>query len=256
MAEILTKEAIVKKALAFGAEFVGFALLSEKTADWAQTVITLGVPLLLPILDTTPSVWGLEQEKITAGLLLKTANRVSAFLIAHAEKAVRAELSDEELVRAGYCAGLGAVGKNRRLVTDSFGPRVKLTAVLTSFRIPEAEPEKRPPRNPCVDCDNCVRICPVGALDSSDDASRCASRERELKSSFKNPCAACLKVCPVGLDRKLYQSYDFQKYFDEKKTLDEDPSAKRYSDWVHVRSYGSYPHRSVEDTPFKGKTFD
>jgi ferredoxin len=86
-----------------------------------------------------------------------------------------------------------------------------------------------------------------------DGAALCAERYEELKLDFRNPCGACLKVCPVGKDRDLYDSHDFGKYFDEKKTLETDPNAEVYRDWVHVRSYGSTPIKSIEDTPYKGK---
>jgi epoxyqueuosine reductase QueG len=237
---------ITERARSFGAELVGFAPVAGwenepqdgppdfwsaagrsplEIRDWAETVVVLGAPLLLPILDTCPSIWGLEQEKIVTGVLEKAADRVSALLTARGEDAVRAPLSDGELVFAGRRAGLGRAGKNRRLLTRDFGPRVKLIAVVTSFKTaaffetdPECPPAKSP-KSPCLECDDCRRICPVGALDGPEGLSRCEARDRELRESFKNPCGSCMKVCPVGLDRALYRSRDFQKYFDERKAL-------------------------------------
>jgi epoxyqueuosine reductase QueG len=274
VAEPSTKKTIAEKARSSGAELVGFAsrarweaLRAKLAADsidvrplgdihkFTETVIVLGAPLLLPILDACPSIWGLEQEKITSGVLEKSAHGVSSLLNTQGFASARADFSDDELAFAGHCAGFGPIGKNRRLLSRDFGPRVKLIAVAASAKI-EDSPEygaTRAGQNPCDYCDYCRRVCPVGAFDGPDGASRCAAYDEELKDNYKNPCGACLKVCPVGADRELYHSHNFEKYFLEKKILLENPSAESYRDWAHVRSYGSKPHRSAEDTPHRGR---
>jgi hypothetical protein len=43
----------------------------------------------------------------------------------------------------------------------------------------------------------------------------------------------------VGADRKLFNNYDFEKYFDEEAALARNPGATEYKSWVHIRGFGS-----------------
>ena len=85
----------------------------------------------------------------------------------------------------------------------------------------------------------CVKACPVKALDGQDypagitDKKTCATRSEALSNRFISPCGICIKVCPVGEDRKRFSREDMGMY-DETS-----PDAGRYSSaWKHVRSYG------------------
>jgi ferredoxin len=94
----------------------------------------------------------------------------------------------------------------------------------------------------------CQKICPVQSFSGDKNISyaqvdqiACTQNEKRLQIAYCEPCGACIKVCPVGEDRQLFQSNNFQKYFDEQKILFENPHAEEYRDWIHMRSHGSYP---------------
>lgn len=108
--------------------------------------------------------------------------------------------------------------------------------------------------NLCGTCHNCEKICPVNALtdDKNEryarlDINACASQGKRLRQAFRNPCGYCIKVCPVGEDRQLFQSTNTQKYFDEAAALAANPHAPEYQDWLHIRKYGGHP--LPEDPP-------
>ncbi len=67
------------------------------------------------------------------------------------------------LVHAAVEAGLGTLGLNLMLLTPEFGPRVLLTAVLTSAEI---EPDKRMVKPLCLgeECGRCLQACPGDAI--------------------------------------------------------------------------------------------
>ncbi|WP_331519530.1 hypothetical protein [Methanoculleus sp.] len=56
----------------------------------------------------------------------------------------------------------------------------------------------------------CVSACPAGALDDRDypegltDRAACARNSAELARRHISPCGICIKVCPVGEDRRHY----------------------------------------------------
>jgi epoxyqueuosine reductase len=60
-------------------------------------------------------------------------------------------------------AGLGTIGKNTLLVNPRFGNRLRLGGVLTTAALPAGRPLEK---SLCAkDCNKCVEVCPVKALD-------------------------------------------------------------------------------------------
>ena len=83
------------------------------------------------------------------------------------------------LPHAAVEAGLGTLGLNRQLLTPEFGPRVLLTAVLSSF---DVEPDKRHETTLCKgpSCGRCLSVCPG-------DAVRHWNRDWEACDTFRSP---------------------------------------------------------------------
>lgn len=262
------KAKITEKARQAGAECIGFAPVERwgntsgipgeihPHSIWpgAKTVIVLGVPLWLPIVEAAPSVLGREQFIVTDKLLEKAAYQLVMLLNAGGFQAIGIpqygnEGTPEPLFSndcAGYYAGLGTIGWSHMFLTEEYGPRIRLKAVFTNLAI-EGDPLYA--QELCRHCQYCRKICPVQALGPESpgsgyarkDASACLRQKQKLQRCFCEPCGFCLKVCPVGADRKLFKSNDFDKYFNEKTALTQNPGAPEYKSWVHVRSYGSLP---------------
>ena len=106
-------------------------------------------------------------------------------------------------------AGIGWIGKNDVVITERYGPRIRLSAVLVDAPLSSAVPitEGRCPE----DCFLCVEACPCGALygvqwDASKDRSELIDYHRcnRMRSSFipklgrKHACGRCLAACPFG----------------------------------------------------------
>ncbi len=106
-------------------------------------------------------------------------------------------------------AGLGWFGKNDVIITERYGPRVRLSAILIDAQFTCGKPytESQCPE----DCTLCVDICPCRALknrrwtegmerDEIIDYQKC----NRMRSAFipklgrKNACGRCLAACPVG----------------------------------------------------------
>jgi epoxyqueuosine reductase len=121
------------------------------------------------------------------------------------------------LKTAAVKCGLGCQGKNTLLVTPTYGPRVRLVAVLTTAELNIDEPYKE---DLCKDCEKCVHACPAKAIEpyklkvnkcmvyasenprSTDVPDETKELEKKLikrptSNSFIE-CTTCLEACPIG----------------------------------------------------------
>jgi epoxyqueuosine reductase len=216
----------------------------------AKTVIVIGLPVFLPVLETAPSIWYHELYKTVNTLLDMNAYRIAAVLNANEIPSIPVPrdgygtvsiLKERPIAffshrHAAYLAGLGTFGVNNMLLTEEYGPRVRFTSVFTAAGIP---PDRIRAESLCIRCMRCVNSCPVHALESSDypdgltDKVTCATRSAALSRRYISPCGFCIKVCPVGEDRQLFSREDPAVY-DEKDILYD----RYHRAWNHVRSYG------------------
>jgi len=105
-------------------------------------------------------------------------------------------------------AGLGWIGKSALLVTEEFGPMIRLTSVLTDAPLETADPINRAR---CGDCTECTKACLAGAISGklwSVDVYRdefynaAACRETARNRSKKGfgieitLCGKCIEICP------------------------------------------------------------
>ena len=107
-------------------------------------------------------------------------------------------------------SGLGWIGKTDLLVSQRFGPRVRLASVLTSCNLPAGEPVER---SLCGDCRVCELACPAHAATGAlwtvgihrnvfFDPFRCMAYCRETSKKILGEeislCGKCVAVCPKG----------------------------------------------------------
>ncbi|HVP95540.1 epoxyqueuosine reductase [Methanoregula sp.] len=216
-----------------------------------KTVIVLGFPISLPILDTAPSIWYHELYHVVNEMLDSCGYRLALFLTGKGYPSVwvprdgygSIDVLKEKPVaffshrHAAFCAGLGNFGENNMLLTPHYGPRARFVSILTTAEIP-GDPLIEEPL--CTHCRRCTTICPVSAIGGGEypenltDKHACAVRAGTLKERYLSPCGCCIRVCPVGDDRHRYNREDMRMY-DDNSPL----SGPYRSIRDHVRSYGS-----------------
>lgn len=106
-------------------------------------------------------------------------------------------------------AGIGWQGKSRLIVSPDYGPRIRLTTMLTDMPLAPDQPL----RNRCRACAECTKACPAQAIRNVSTQDRYETRNRALHFSwcaeqtlrFKDLpgigariCGVCIKVCPFG----------------------------------------------------------
>lgn len=103
---------------------------------------------------------------------------------------------------AAQAAGLGTIGRNTLLITPEFGSMVWLGAVLTEM---ELEPD--PTRDSlCDDCDLCVKVCPVNALEDVQLKQQLcwdhAFGDNQQTQNWEISCHKCRDICPYNFGSK------------------------------------------------------
>jgi len=216
----------------------------------ARSVIVIGLPVTLPIVETAPSIFYHELYKNVNSLLDQYTYRLALFLTekGHSSLYVPRDsyghislLKDRPLAffshrHAAYLAGLGSFGVSNMILTREYGPRVRFGSVFTSAELPGDRPLVE---QLCIHCMRCTKICPVNALGRKDypqaltDKVPCAVRNEQLAERYISPCGFCIKVCPVGEDRKKFARTDASIYEEGKAPENLDNA------WKHVRAYGA-----------------
>ena len=187
----------------------------------AKTVIVIGFPVSLPIVDTAPSIWyrGASPRLMPSW--------TPAVIVSPRSLLRRATLQSGCPVTG---TGLSVFLRRARLRSSRTGMR--RTARPRELRSQQyaSLPAIRPTGQVCLDPDccrtplrpgsrgtsvparsrRCVRVCPVLAIpeggypQESIRQAACATRSEELHRRFLSPCGCCIKVCP---GRKRPEAY-------------------------------------------------
>ncbi len=215
-----------------------------------RTVIVIGLPISLPIVESAPSIHYHELYNNVNALLDQHAYRLSTFLSEGGTPAIYIPrdgygsisiLVDKPTAffshrHAAYLAGLGTFGINNTLLTKEYGPRVRFASIFTTAEI---EPGRPLEKQLCTKCMRCVKACPLKAIPGVDypqgliDKRACSERNEGLRSRYLSPCGICIKVCPIGEDRKLFGHTNASMYDDAERF------PQYHNAWRHVQSYGS-----------------
>jgi epoxyqueuosine reductase len=273
MTPLTLKKELKKKCKTLGIPLVGFAPverwkeppeeLPNILSPWipedfwpqsiypeAKTVIVIGLPVSLPIVETAPSIYYHELYRTVNSMLDSKAYEIANFLNEKGFSSIylpRDGYGDIKILigkpfaffshkHAAYLAGLGSFGHNNVLLTPQYGPRVRFTSIFTSAEI---KPDPIKIHDLCIHCLLCAKNCPVGAIPQKGifppavDKKSCAIRSAQLRDEFRSPCGICIKVCPVGKDRELFRRKNMAIYSTNKKF------EKYHKAWEHVRKYGS-----------------
>ncbi|MGE4211912.1 MAG: 4Fe-4S binding protein [Candidatus Methanomethylophilaceae archaeon] len=182
-----------------------------------RSALVFGIPVQKCIADTSPSVWYREHYKVLNSYLDMAAER-AVLEFERRGRSATAVPRDGYLGIKGlqkdpsaffshkysaYLCGIGTFGMNGSILTEEYGPRIRLVTVLTDAALPQGRVMEK---QICNKCGMCARSCPVRAISCSPyterafDAEACVKRQADLASEGVSPCGICISVCPEGSD--------------------------------------------------------
>jgi epoxyqueuosine reductase QueG len=215
---------IEQSLLRQGAALVGFADLSDLPPDIRDGYrygISIAVelnPKIVKIIGDGPSMEYYNEYKSKNDFLNHLAESCAELLktkgFAALAKTQSVVIQDETTKRTklphktvATKAGLGWIGKCALLITEEYGPAIRITSVLTDAHLDAGVPITV---SKCGDCEKCKNICPAGAVTgrqwepgiNRDDfyhALDCRDKikERGMGLGFtEGTCGLCFWVCP------------------------------------------------------------
>lgn len=111
-----------------------------------------------------------------------------------------------------YLSGMGSIGDSGMIITKKYGPRVRLSSIITTMPLP-ADKNKEP-ADYCLHCGKCRDICPANAIYGCAfdikipdvplmDNQACSDyRNKRLDELGTKFCNLCQYICPVGKEYK------------------------------------------------------
>jgi epoxyqueuosine reductase QueG len=179
----------------------------------ARSVVVMAVHMLDGAFELAPSREYSVTFQVACQELNRIAYHVARYLQGQGHRALQVPASppydiehnmgDLSHRHAGQLAGIGVFGKNSLLLSPEYGPRIRLTSVITDAAL---EPSAPLGVDLCEDCNICLHGCPVDALEGPGivnktvcDANHVSVGERLQLADSEQICGVCIRVCPVGL---------------------------------------------------------
>ena len=210
-------------ALELGVDLVGVAHATsfadaprghrpESLLRRARSVVTMAIHLPDASFELAPSREYSASYLVANSELNRVAFRVARFLESEGHRALQVPASppydyernmgDLSHRHAGQLTGIGIIGKSNLLLSERFGPRMRLVSVVTDAPLEADQPVEI---DLCKDCEECIRGCPPKALQGPHqidkkicDGYHVEAGRRLLLEDGEQICGVCIRLCPVG----------------------------------------------------------
>jgi epoxyqueuosine reductase len=207
-----------------GADLVGFADVTDLSADMTGgfvAAVSIAVrldPSVVREVSNGPTQRYYKEYVRVNDLLDKLCRQIADLLTtcgwrARAIEATTANIDARTLSlpvqhkTIATRAGLGWIGKSALLITEEYGPAIRLGSVLTDAELETGEPIGT---SRCGECHKCVDRCPAGAIAGSNwslgdprkaiyDAFTCRDTAKRLagrQGIDATICGICINACP------------------------------------------------------------
>jgi reductive dehalogenase len=210
-------EDIKDHALSFGADMVGVsevnpAYVFEGSEVPHKYAISLLMEMEYDKIKTAPSLESRIETLRVYYVLGEVTMRLAAYIRSLGYPAIahlpRSYPFNPALLHVPFAvaAGLGEFGRIGLLVTERFGPRLRLGTVTTDMPIEVDKPVTRGIPDFCETCGICAYTCPGKAISSEKhvvrgvnkyviDTKKCHSEMERIKPKT---CLICVRVCPYS----------------------------------------------------------
>ncbi|MBN1222456.1 MAG: reductive dehalogenase [Candidatus Aminicenantes bacterium] len=180
--------------------------------------IVFAVPMDIPMIATSPKAPVIVETERKYVEVSKIALIVSD-LIRRMGYPARAHISGSNyqaiLPPLGWKAGIGEIGRIGILITEKYGPRVRLGLITTDLPLTPDSPKKNGIQDFCNICKKCAINCPAQAIPHGNKVEEngvlkwVINREGCYRFWRKagTDCAMCLYVCPYSKPNNSFHTF-------------------------------------------------
>jgi len=230
---------IKKVATTFGASLVGicevdqrwvyshsfhFATKEHTKLELPQEcnhAVVMAFEMPFDLCQTSPTLLAEVAEGWAYSFMAYTATMVAQFIRGLGYRAIPSGNDTAIDIPLAIDAGLGELGRNGLLITEKYGPRVRISKVFTDLPLVPDEPVDFGVTRFCLACEKCAKHCPSQAIlygDRITETHNISNAGGELKwpinaekclgfwSRNEGSCMNCIRVCPFNKPRGSFHN--------------------------------------------------
>jgi len=219
---------IKKAALFLGASLVGICKLDRRwlysqrfhphTREYApveipeefQYAVVMAHEMPYELMQTSPAYGGFASTGRGYSMMVFVASSLAHYIRSLGYQAIPTGNDTALSVPIAIDAGLGELGRNGMLITQQFGPRVRLSKVFTDLPLVPDKPVEFGVTDFCQTCRRCAEECPGGCISSGEPTTEgpTISNSNGIYKWYINPekcldfwarnngsCENCVRAC-------------------------------------------------------------
>ena len=177
-------------------------------------VIVMAVPMDKKAIRTSPSLLSATATGVGYSHMAFTTACMAEFIRDLGYRAIAMGNDTALSIPLAMEAGLGRIGRNGLLITEDFGPCVRICKIFTDLTLEPDTPLEPPFHEGCYDCRMCADACEADAIQNEKDPSfrtLCPSNSHGVRRWAVNQdlcygywlengacCSTCIAVCPFA----------------------------------------------------------
>jgi reductive dehalogenase len=166
-------------------------------------------------MKTGPTMTEMASTRLAYSRIAFTAISLAEFIRSLGYNAIPSSNCTAINIPLAIDAGLGELGRNAKLITPWYGPRARISKVITDLPLVPNHPITFGVKNFCLTCGKCAEHCPVKAIPTGEpnykpqgtysNSGVCQWNLRHDKcraywTSSGTNCGLCITVCPFNKD--------------------------------------------------------
>jgi reductive dehalogenase len=197
-----------------------------KIPDQYRFAVVMAIEMDYDFIKTSPTAVSSAAVGLGYSKMAFTAGLMAQFIRGLGYEAIPSGNDTALSIPLAVEAGLGELGRNGILVTEKFGPRVRLCKVFTDLPLVPDKPRFFGVQRFCELCKKCAEYCPSKAIPDGGQTTEAmtVSNNSGVRKWMVNPekcyrfwganrtdCANCIRVCPFN--QKQGRHHDLVRFF-------------------------------------------